>query len=74
MSRQANKDLKTSSGNYKSQYKQSAKYDSDKVDNIRLRVPKGWRDLMQSYVAANSKYKSVNHMICELIRQEIGID
>lgn len=51
----------------------SRKYDRDNVDNIRLRVPKGWKELMQDYVRSSDKYTSVNTMICDLIRQEVGI-
>lgn len=51
----------------------SRKYDRDNVDNIRLRVPKGWKELMQDYVRSSDKYTSVNAMICDLIRQEVGI-
>ncbi len=45
----------------------------DLVDDIRLRVPKGWKEQMKAYVAASDKYDSVNGMICDLIRREIGI-
>ena len=48
-------------------------YDKN-VDNIRLRVPKGWNDKMKAYVKASDKYNSVNSMICELIRKEINIE
>jgi hypothetical protein len=74
MPKKADPNKKTESGNYKSQYAQSAKYDSNNVDNIRLRVPKGWGQLMKDYVASNDKYSSVNAMIVELIKKECSID
>lgn len=74
MPKKADENLKTESGVYKSQLKASEKYDKNNVDNIRLRVPKGWKEQMQEYVARSDKYNSVNAMICDLIREEIGID
>lgn len=56
---------------YGSQIKASKKYDKDNVDNVRVRVPKGWNEQMQNYVASSDKYTSVNAMICELIQREI---
>ena len=56
------------------------KYDKNNVDNIRLRVPKGWNDRMKQHVAEQKltdgtpKYNSVNDMLVQLIRKEIGID
>lgn len=57
----------------RSQLNASQKYDNNNVDNIRLRVPKGWKALMQDYVHSSDKYSSVNAMICNLIRQELEI-
>ena len=57
----------------RSQLKASESYDKNNVDSIRLRVPKGWRDQIQAYVNASEKYRSVNAMICDLIRQEVNI-
>lgn len=57
----------------KSQLNASEKYDKENVDNIRLRVPKGWKEIIQNYVKESDKYSSVNSMICELIKKEIGI-
>lgn len=74
MPKKADEKLKTESGVYKSQLKASEKYDKNNVDNIRLRVPKGWKEQMQEYVASSDKYNSVNAMICDLIKNEIGID
>lgn len=59
---------------YISQRKASTKYDNENVDSIRLRVPKGWRDIIKDYVERSEKYNSVNNMICTLIKNEIGID
>lgn len=83
MPKKADKELKTESGIYKSQLRASANYtgegaDADKenakVESIRLRVPKGWGQLMKDHVANNKdKYKSVNGMLQTLIRNEIGI-
>ena len=57
----------------RSQLKASENYDKNK-DNIRLRVPKGWKEQMQEYVKATDKYNSVNDMICQLIKKEVGIE
>ena len=65
--------LKTDSGLYKSRIEASKQYDKNNVDNIRVRVPKGWKEQMQDYVSSTDKYNSVNNMICELIQKEIGI-
>lgn len=65
--------LKTDSGLYKSKIEASKQYDKNNVDNIRVRVPKGWKEQMQDYVSSTDKYNSVNNMICELIKKEVGI-
>ena len=57
----------------RSQLKASENYDRNNVDNVRVRVPKGWKEQMQEYVKATDKYNSVNDMICQLIKKEIGI-
>lgn len=44
------------------------------VDNIRVRVPKGWREKMQLHVSCSDKYNSVNSMICDLIKKELNIE
>lgn len=59
---------------YNSRIRASEKYDKENVDNIRVRVPKGWKEQMQQYVADSDQYSSVNGMICTLIRKEIGIE
>lgn len=56
---------------YDSIIRASEKYDKEKVDNIRVRVPKGWKEQMQEYVKTTKKYDSVNGMISALIKQEI---
>lgn len=74
--KRVNKDINEVIGENKtvrSQLKASENYDKN-VDNIRLRVPKGWNDKMKAYVKASDKYNSVNSMICELIRKEINIE
>lgn len=59
---------------YDSIIRASEKYDKEKVDNIRVRVPKGWKEQMQEYVSGSDKYNSVNGMICDLIKKEVGIE
>ena len=58
----------------RSQLKASENYDRNNVDNVRVRVPKGWKEQMQEYVKATDKYSSVNDMICQLIKKEIDIE
>ena len=58
----------------RSQLKASENYDRNNVDNVRVRVPKGWKEQMQEYVKATDKYSSVNDMICKLIKKEVGIE
>lgn len=83
MPKKPDRTLKTASGKtYKTQLKSAAKYTGEgavdksqrKVESIRLRVPNGWGQVIKDYVASSGKYKSVNSMICELIRNEIGIN
>lgn len=77
MPKKADDSLKISSktgkelSTYDSKIRASEKYDKNNVDNIRVRVPKGWKEQMQSYVKTSKKYDSVNGMICDLIKQEI---
>lgn len=62
--------LKTSSGKtYKSQIDASKKYDTENVYNVRLRVPKDWKPLIEE--KAKQVDKSVNKFICDLIENEI---
>lgn len=74
MPKKANDSLKNENGLYKSKIEWSKKYDENNVDNIRLRVPKGWKEQIQNYVKSSDKYNSVNSMICELIKNEVGIE
>lgn len=74
MPKKADDSLKTENGLYKSKIEWSKKYDENNVDNIRLRVPKGWKEQIQNYVKSSDKYNSVNSMICELIKNEVGIE
>lgn len=71
MPKKADDSLKTDSGLYKSKIVASKQYDKNNVDNIRVRVPKGWKEQMQDYVKSSKKYDSVNNMISELIKKEI---
>lgn len=73
MPKKVDDSLKTDAGLYKSKIEASKRYDENNVDNIRVRVPKGWKEHMQSYVKESGKYNSVNAMICELIRREVGV-
>jgi hypothetical protein len=54
------------------QKRANRKYEVEKTDNIRVRVPKGSANIIKDYVADSSKYNSVNGMIIELIEKEIG--
>lgn len=74
MPKKADDTLRTENGLYKSKIKASENYDKNNVDNIRLRVPKGWKEQMQTYVESSDKYNSVNAMLCDLIKNEIGIE
>ena len=58
----------------RSQLKASENYDRNNVDNVRVRVPKGWKEQMQEYVKTTDKYSWVNDMICQLIKKEVGIE
>ena len=77
MPKKADDSLKISSktgkelSTYDSKIRASEKYDQNNVDNIRVRVPKGWKEQMQDYVKSSNKYDSVNNMISELIKKEI---
>lgn len=73
MPREEDPSLKTENGLYISKIKASENYDKNNVDNVRLRVPKGWKEQMQAYVESSDKYNSVNAMLCELIRKELNI-
>lgn len=75
MPKKADDSLKTDNELYLSKIEASKKYDSNNVDNVRVRVPKGWNQLMKDYVENNKdKYNSVNAMLIDLIRKELGIE
>lgn len=74
MPREEDPSLKTENGLYISKIKASENYDKNNVDNVRLRVPKGWKEQMQAHVESSDKYNSVNAMLCELIRKELNIE
>ena len=46
----------------------------DKIDNIRIRVPKGWKDMLTDYVKQHPEYNSVNALLCDLIREKLDIE
>ncbi len=46
----------------------------DKIDNIRIRAPKGWKDQLQEYVKDHPEYNSVNALLCDLIREKLNIE
>ena len=51
------------------QKRASEKYDNEKVDNIRFRVPKGKKDLLKMCAEVNGE--SVNEMLNRLTDEEI---
>lgn len=51
----------------------SREYDK-KQDNIRLRLPAGYNQLMKDYVADHAEYNSVNDFIRKLIERELAIN
>ena len=46
----------------------------DKIDNIRIRTPKGWKDMLTDYVKQHPEYNSVNALLCDLIREKLNIE
>jgi len=77
VARQKDPTLKSASGVYKSTQEAIKRNDEklkEKVDNIRIRVPKGWGDKMKEYVQNHPNYSSVNALVCDLIRKELNID
>lgn len=46
----------------------------DKIDNIRVRVPKGWKNMLTDYVKQHPEYNSVNALLCDLIRKKLNIE
>ena len=59
--------------NVRSRLLASESYDKNNVDVVKLRVPKGWKDRMKAYVSESDQYRSVNDMICTLIRRELDL-
>ena len=51
----------------------SRKYDN-KLDNIRLRLPAGYNQLMKDYISEHSEYSSVNDLIRKLIEEKLEIN
>ena len=51
------------------QKKAAAKYETEKTDNIRFRVPKGKRELIHACAEKNGE--SVNAMLNRLVDREI---
>lgn len=89
MPKKADPTLKTESGIYHSQVRQSEKFE-EKVEKIIVRVPAGSRDAIAKYVEAkaeaepeNLRYSnyngkayrpSVNALIRSLIEEEMGVN
>lgn len=46
------------------------KYLKEKVDEFKVRVPKGQKQIIQDY--AKSKGKSLNAFVCDLIQAEMS--
>lgn len=63
-------DKKTAKGLYKSKIEASKKYDNEKVDHIRLRVPKGMKAQIQAQ--AKKKEKPMSSYILDLIYKDLG--
>lgn len=53
-----------------SQKRASKKYEADKIDAIRIRVPKGMREKIKKHAAKNGE--SANEMINRLIQDELS--
>lgn len=45
----------------------------DSIDNIRIRVPYGWKDLLVQYVKEHPEYNSVNALLTDMIREKLNI-
>lgn len=54
------------------QKKATAKYMKNKLDDIKVRVPKGKREVYKAY--AESKGKSLNALIIELLEKDMQED
>ena len=55
---------------YKSQQEATARYNKKAYDRVNLFVPKGKRQLIKDYAAAQGK--SLNRFICDLIDDEMN--
>lgn len=73
MTDEVKKQTKTSEAQLRAikKYEDSQK---EKIDNIRVRVPRGWKDLLQEYVKEHPDYNSVNALLCDLIAKELKIE
>ena len=56
----------------KAQQKAVSKYMKANYDEIKVRVPKGQKELIQTYAAEHGE--SVNALICRLIAKELNIE
>ena len=45
----------------------------DSIDNIRIRVQYGWKDLLVQYVKEHPEYNSVNALLTDMIREKLNI-
>ena len=58
---------------YDSKLRANARYDQT-MDSLKVRVPKGWKEQMLEYISQSDQYSSINGLICDLIRKEVGIE
>ena len=79
MSRPTDPNLKNKSGIYKSRLAANQKYDIEKTESIRVRVPMGTKELIVKHQQEkhaedpyNQKYKSLNSMIVSLLETELN--
>ncbi len=64
--------METNKSRYTEAQKRSAdKYLKEKVEDIRIRVPKGQKQIIKDYAAAQGK--SLNQFILDLINNEMGL-
>ena len=56
----------------KAQQKAVSKYMKANYDEIKVRIPKGQREVVQAY--AQSRGESVNALIWELLQDAMGVD
>lgn len=79
MPKKADESLKTEGGTYLKQLEASGRYDKNKVDQVKLRVPAGKREKIQKHVDTLPQYAiqgkqhhSVNAYIVDLIKKDMG--